>query len=113
MNGMGLGDMITVLEQINPSMPMLVGSLHSYRGYYKDLAFGGTCEPAYTTVGEVLEACKAAEGKTFTGWKGGDFIMDEYTDLWQSPEGTSSGMRVIAVQVTPAGASLVCHEEVW
>ena len=57
---------------------------HSYRGYYDELAF----EPAENvTVGKMLESAKKALGTTYCGWKGGDFKMEEYTDVWLAVEG--------------------------
>lgn len=53
------------------------GDPHSYRGYYDELAF----EPMDTTIQEMLEACENADGKTYHGYKGGDFEMDGDTEV--------------------------------
>ena len=59
---------------------------HSYRGYYDQLAF----EPSENvTVGEMLKCAKDSLGKTFTGYKGGEYEMGEYTDVWLSEYGTT------------------------
>ena len=90
-----LGGMIDALQ----SMPDTVqigglGDLDSYRGYYSDLAFepisGG--KPAK----EVLEICRAAMGKVFQGYKGGDFVMGALTPLWLADWG-SCGEKIIAI----------------
>jgi len=48
------------------------GEADSYRGYYEQIAF----EPKDSaSVGEMLAHAKAAEGKTFTGYKGGEYTM--------------------------------------
>ena len=49
------------------------GEPHSDRGDYSLLAF----EPVkVTTFGEMLAHAAAAEGRTFTGWKGGEYVME-------------------------------------
>ena len=85
---MTLKDLIKELEKHDPKKVVPIGfhHPHSYRGDYSELAF----EPKEnTTVGEMLQAAKSALGATFTGWKGGDFTMDEYTRCYISIEGTS------------------------
>lgn len=53
-------------------------SPHSWRGVYAELAF----EPAENVkVSEMLADAKSALGKTFEGYKGGDFTMDENTEV--------------------------------
>lgn len=83
---MTLKDLIKFLEQQDPSLIVPVGFTHphSYRGYYYDLAF----EPEENvTVGQMLGAAKGAMGKTFTGYKGGEFTMGDYTDCWLATYG--------------------------
>lgn len=78
---MTLGDLIQELEKYNRTQHVPVGFYrpHSYRGYYDCLAF----EPLEnTTIGEMLDAAKSALGKTYTGYKGGEYRMDEYTDVY-------------------------------
>lgn len=91
-----LGKLIAALE----AMPntVLVANLrgaHSYRGYYSDLAFersDGT-RPAP----DLLHECRAAMGRVFEGYKGGDFIMGELTPLWIAEYGRT-GDKLISVQ---------------
>lgn len=90
---MTLGELIEALEAEPKDKLVFHGfnNPHSYRGYYNDLAF----EPAQDiTVGEMLEAARSAVGKTFTGYKGGDFKMDTYTDVWLSEDGYASGETI-------------------
>ena len=55
------------------------GSPHSYRGYYDRLAV----EPkSNVTVQEMINTLRSAVGKYFTGWKGGEFYMDDETTLY-------------------------------
>jgi hypothetical protein len=52
------------------------GAPHSDRGDYNKLAF----EPApITTFGQMLAHAKSALGRTFDGYKGGEYLMDEYS----------------------------------
>lgn len=77
---MTLGKMIAALETL-PSARAIVGlgTLDSYRGYYDDLAFEPNDRP--WTVGELLAECRSAMGRTFQGYKGGDYVMWENTPL--------------------------------
>lgn len=58
---------------------------HSYRGYYSDLAFEEVDNPQ--TAGELLRECREANGRDFTGYKGGDFRMHNDTPLWGAERG--------------------------
>ena len=100
---MTLGEMISALktcqnklrvEFVNGGHPT---NFHSYRGYYRDLAFERIYNEdiAYVTVEHFLEACLSCVGTIFPGWKGGDFIMDETTKLWVATEGKTSGIGPI------------------
>lgn len=75
-----LGELITWLEQQDPEMSVRHGfsTPHSDRGSYCDLAF----HPEETTsIDQMLENARSALGATFTGWKGGEYKMGEYTDV--------------------------------
>lgn len=71
-------------EDANLIVPNGFNHPHSYRGYYVCLAF----EPAEnTSVGDMLDCAKKANGRIYLGWKGGDFKMDEDTDVYLAEEG--------------------------
>ena len=72
-------------------------SVHSYRGYYSDLAFD--CSDREITVADFLKIATDALGKTFQGYKGGDFVMSESTPLWASEWGVSSGLAIVAAEI--------------
>lgn len=57
-----------------------VFGVHSWRGIYADLAIGYDDEQEPMTVATLLEKLRSAIGKTFTGWKGGEYVMD-----WRTP----------------------------
>jgi hypothetical protein len=90
---MCLRDLIERLERADPNRKVPKGfhEPHSYRGIYEDLAF----EPTENiTVGEMLAAAKSALGKTFEGYKGGDYEMDWHTDVWIAYEGSGNGEMI-------------------
>jgi hypothetical protein len=67
---------------------------HSYRGYYSDLAFQEA--PETRTVADVLKDAKKALGTTFSGYKGGDYLMSETTPLWASSYGYNNGRAMMS-----------------
>lgn len=78
---MMLKDVIRILEREDQEKIVKngFGVPHSYRGYYDSLAF----EPKENvSVADMLKDAKQSMGKTFTGWKGGEFVMDERTDVY-------------------------------
>jgi len=85
---MTLGKLIEYLEEVSPNIiaPIGFSSPHSYRGYYDQLAF---VPRRNVTVGKMLADAKYAVGKTFTGWKGGEYKMDLFTDVWLAFMGCS------------------------
>jgi hypothetical protein len=76
---MTLGSMIERLEALPGEILIGLGDPHRYRGYYSDLAFEAvTPEPA----AKLLADCKEAMGKSFQGYKGGDFYMHGGVPVW-------------------------------
>lgn len=101
---MTLGELIKALKQEDAASRVqfdfcdfVPGKLGSYRGYYDQLAFDYSPD-GDMTVGELLAHCKETVGKTFTGWKGGEYLMDEQTELWVAQPGRSSGTAVADVR---------------
>ena len=85
---MNLGDLIKQLEEYNPDtkVPLGFGAPHSYRGDYYSVAF----EPVeVTTIREMLEHAKSALGATFTGYKGGEYTMEDWTTCYIAAYGCS------------------------
>ncbi len=88
-----LKDLISWLESQNPEavVPHGFGRPMSYRGYYAQVAF----EPVENArIGDMLKHAKSALGATFTGYKGGEFTMHEYTDCWIADYGSSIADRI-------------------
>lgn len=79
--------------------------LDSYRGFYEQLALGYTLTGYDSqdnhfkniTAKELLAELKSAIGKEFTGWKGGEFIMNEKTPVWVSNSGNCSNTIVLGI----------------
>jgi len=59
----------------------------SFRARYEDLALGYTEKVGHIAVKELLERCKDANGKTFEGYRGGEFTMHLDTPLWIANDG--------------------------
>lgn len=83
-----LGELIATLEASDPGAVAKVGisNPHSWRGDYEELAF----EPAPSmTAAEMLAVARSALGRSFDGYKGGEFEMSEWTDVHLSLYGSS------------------------
>lgn len=89
----GLPSDLSVVFDFDGSAPT---NPHSYRGYYSDLAFESA--DSAPLVEEFLTVCNSTLSSTLTGYKGGDFIMDERTPLWASEYGTCSGRAILAIE---------------
>jgi hypothetical protein len=96
-----LGQLIEKLEGVNSgwsvkfSSGKAPGDADSYRGYYSDLSFEPTDRDVL--VGDLLDRAKNALGRTFTGYKGGDFLMEAETPLWTAPYG-SCGLAIVGFE---------------
>ena len=86
---MTLGELIDRLKAVkNKNKLVLIqpgnrnpAGFDSWRGSYDELALGHSgSEPV--TILELLKQARAANGKTFWGYKGGEFVMDRFTPVW-------------------------------
>lgn len=95
---MYLKQLIEFLENYNDGRVCRKGLVHphSYRGYYEDLAFEvGRDVPVH----EMLREAKECLGKTFEGYKGGEFTMHEYTEVWLADWGcTGEGIGPLLLE---------------
>ena len=74
--------------------------IDSYRGYYDHLAIGYCMRDDngyYKTVADLLDALRAANGKTFSGYKGGDFVMGLHTPVWVSNWGQNASTAILGI----------------
>jgi len=69
--------------------------LDSWRGIYAELALGYGGEKK--NLADLLKDCKEAVGKTFEGYKGGEFVMGKATPIWVSNYGESQSMGIVDV----------------
>lgn len=93
---MTLGKLIAALEAMAPAdMVANLNHAHSYRGYYSDLAFER--DDGLRGAGALLEECRAAMGRVFVGYKGGNFVMGELTPVWVADYG-SCGDKLMALR---------------
>lgn len=73
--------------------------LSSWRGSYDELALeysdGQGIESSYKpmTGADFVEKLKKAVGETYTGYKGGDFVMGKTTPVWVANYGSCEGFR--------------------
>lgn len=102
--GMRLGAIISALEAANPDARVEFDfggfeptGIDSYRGYYSDLAIGFG-EHSGLNAGQLLRELQDANGKTFEGYKGGDYVMDTDTPVWVANHGRSHGVAIVAVE---------------
>jgi hypothetical protein len=105
---MSLGELIEALERKESDAPVMFdfvyfrpSGLHSYRGDYSQLALGYATDKE-VAVGDLLQRLRDANGATFTGYKGGDYVMDERTPVWvANPE--EAGRTAIVDVRDPVG----------
>jgi hypothetical protein len=90
-----LGDLIERLEQLPEYIVIPLGQPMSYRGYYCDLAFE-LSSSEFNTVKEILEHANYSVDRRFTGYKGGDFVMDLDTPVWIAHYG-SCGRKITGI----------------
>jgi hypothetical protein len=123
-----LGRLIEKLEKCDSSLPVRFRRLHdeaetpegssprgfdSYRGYYNRLML--CWDEQLRTVAELLTEARHADGATFMGYKGGDFLMDRQTKVHPALYGDTSDDEIIDVRQRVDEVSiLVAHvDEEW
>lgn len=88
-------DALELIVETNPEARVRLGfdpaSAHSWRGSYSELSFNPATD---VSLAEMLEALKSARGKTFVGYKGGDFTMGDYTEVYIDPYSECPGNRI-------------------
>lgn len=90
---LSLGQLVERLAAVDPALvvPLGFANPHSFRGDYSELAF----EPvADIRVGDMLDAARSAVNATFSGYKGGDYLMTENASCWIADEGSSSDNQI-------------------
>ena len=72
-------------------------AIDSWRGSYDELALNFETQGEEMKVSEFLNMLKECVGKTFTGYKGGDFTMHKGTPIWVANYSHSGNTAVIDV----------------
>lgn len=92
---MTLGKLISLLNSLDEDLEV-EGLIcpHSYRGYYTDLAFSTT--DVTFLASHILATVKECLGKTFEGYKGGEFAMEKTTPIWIATRG-STGVKLMGL----------------
>lgn len=73
----------------------------SYRGFYDHLAIGwGPDQSAFeeTKVAGLLAILRGAVGRSFSGWKGGNYVMREDTPVWVANPGQCDSTAIVGVE---------------
>lgn len=98
-----LGLLIKQLEMCEKDLPVVFDfgglvpdSIDSYRGYYEQLAISWIDRGAQNriSVGEIISILKNAIGKTFYGYKGGEYEMNEFTPVWAAQYGDCTSTAI-------------------
>jgi hypothetical protein len=88
-----------------------VFSLHSYRGYYQYLALGYNNkldkQMPNNTVSQMLEMFESAQGRRFTGYKGGEFLMHSKTIVFVANYGDSTSIMLTDIK-TVGDKTFIC-----
>lgn len=101
-----LGELIDKLEAAPKESQIQFDFCHcvtcgvdSYRGFYEQLAIGWAPQGSgrWPNVADFLPSLRDAVGKTFTGYKGGEYRMDRGTPVWVSNYGETSSTAVVGV----------------
>lgn len=73
------------------------GVVDSWRGIYSELALEWAPD-ASVTAGELADSLEACIGKTFHGYKGGEFEMAEYTPVHVDNWGRWTSTAIVGVR---------------
>lgn len=113
---MTLGGLVAALEGFDPDAWVVYDTIEeqspsapqSYRGYYSDLSLPPRADPI--KVSDLFELCREAVGRTFKGYKGGDFTMHSKTPLWASPNGVANGVAIMDAKVIDGRVFLITKQ---
>lgn len=105
MEQLTLGQLIEKLERCDQEKTVWfdfsymkpTGRVYSYRGYYEQLAIEYTDSNEDYKVSDLLKELKSALGKTFCGYKGGEYEMNEHTAVWVDKHNYASGTAIVDV----------------
>ena len=93
-----LGELWDLLEDVPDDYTIPVDGCHSYRGYYEDLALSVNQEQKWTVAAVRMVLGCALNGEVFTGYKGGEYVMDQNTPLWLAEWG-KDGRAILDLEI--------------
>ena len=90
---MTLDDLIDALRALNPSARVSYGfgAPMSYRGDYASVAFAPLAD---ALVSDMLSHAESAKGRTFDGYKGGEYLMSGDEDCYIAEYGESGAPQI-------------------
>lgn len=100
-----LGALIDALSNLKAGATVWYDFVHlipttvaSYRGYYDHLALG--YGEGQMTVAQLLSNLREAlvPGKTYEGWKGGEYQMSRETPVWVANPGESGSTAIVGLR---------------
>ncbi len=62
-------------------------------------------------VGELLDELKSAVGKTYQGWKGGDYVMDRDTEVWVDNTGIVTHTMITGINMGKYSSVILTRNE--
>jgi hypothetical protein len=103
---LSLGGLIDLLKKQDPKHGLRFDfggvcptGISSYRGYYEDLAIEFSDQPdEWPTVESFLTTLREAVGKTFGGYKGGDFVMTGRSRIWVANYSHTSDTTIVGIR---------------
>lgn len=111
---MSLGELIDKLKAAEPGSTawydfghLRPSKIRSYRGYYDHLALGWDNKSDAPKVEDLIRDLEAADGGTYSGWKGGDYTMDLDTPIWADNAGDASSTAIVDVKVDAVSVKIV------
>ena len=109
---MTINEILKALKSVNNDTPVFVvdtlsveltGEVMSWRGDYNCLALGYCLygdSNAFINVGKLKSILQNSIGKTFIGYKGGEFVMEKNTPVYLDNYGFSTGHYIARVSVS-------------
>jgi hypothetical protein len=98
-----LGQLIADLEVLDQDKPIRFNfgyftpcGIGSWRGSYSELALGYDTKSEWK-VSDLFAACRDALGKTFMGYKGGEYTMSRTTEVWIDNYGEASSTGLVEI----------------
>lgn len=102
---MKLADWISTLEALPATANVEFDNgktptrLCSWRGVYAELTLDSDGQAPPITVKKLLKDARAAVGKTFYGYKGGEYLMHEHTPVWADEYGDYACIGLMGARV--------------